>query len=103
MCSIGEQGRDIFNTFELTDQDKNQYNVYLTKLDEYFLPKVNCSVERNKFNMRVQVQGEPFNNFVKDLRPLASNCSFGNFKHELIKRSNCMWCVGPKSEGTSVT
>lgn len=80
---IGEQGRDIFNTFEIGEE--NTLAAYIKKFDTYFLPKVNSSVERNKFNTRIQNQEETFDNFVKDLRKLANNCDFGTFKEELIK------------------
>lgn len=82
---MGDNGRDVFNTFELKDDEKDNYAVYIKKLDAYFLPKVNTSVERNKFNSRIQVQGEPIDSYVKNLRELANNCAFGNFKDELMK------------------
>lgn len=82
---VGEPAREIFETFELSAEDKKNVNAIIRKFDEYFLPKVNKSIERHKFNTRTQLEDEPFDNFIKDLRKIASNCEFGRLKDELIK------------------
>lgn len=82
---VGEEVRDIFNTLELSDEEKEDPKVIMTKLNDYFLPKKNISVERHKFNTRVQEVSETFDVFLSDLRKIASCCEFGAIKDELIK------------------
>ncbi|KAK9700893.1 hypothetical protein QE152_g30930 [Popillia japonica] len=56
----------------------------IKKLDDYFIPKTNKSIERHRFNNRVQMPGEDFDSFIGDLRKLAKNCDFGGMKEELL-------------------
>lgn len=81
---IGEEALDIYQSFELSDDEKTNSKVLLEKFGEYFLPKQNISVESHKFNTRVQSQGESFDAFLTDLRRLAANCDFGAMKDRLI-------------------
>ena len=41
--------------------------------------------ERAKFNMRVQKEGEPVDNFITDLYSLAEHCNFGTLHDKLIR------------------
>ncbi|EFA12239.1 hypothetical protein TcasGA2_TC002046 [Tribolium castaneum] len=52
---------------------------------EYFIPKTNVSVERHKFNSRMQLSRETFDMFLSELRKIAANCNFGNLKDKLIR------------------
>ena len=42
-------------------------------------------MERHKFNIRIQKEGESFQSFVADLRILANTCEYGILKDELIR------------------
>lgn len=81
---IGEDVREIIETMTLTEVEKTNITTLKQKLEEYFVPKSNPSVESHKFNTRIQRAGEEIDSFIADLRRLAANCEFGTLK-ELIK------------------
>ena len=54
------------------------------KFEGRFIIKRNVIFERAKFNMRVQREVEPVNNFLTDLYSLAEHCNFGTLHDELI-------------------
>ncbi|XP_071055933.1 uncharacterized protein [Onthophagus taurus] len=82
---MGEEAAGILETLDLNETDEQDPEVIKTKLDEYFIPKTNISVERHKFNTRIQMEGETFDGFLSELRKIAANCDFGTLKEELIK------------------
>ncbi|KYN10892.1 hypothetical protein ALC57_04997 [Trachymyrmex cornetzi] len=74
--TIGDEGIDIFNNFNLSEADQKKYDVVVKKFDEYFLPKKNIIYERFLFYKRIQEPNEPVDNFVKKLKKIAQNCEF---------------------------
>ena len=48
------------------------------------MPKVNPSVERNKFYNTVQEKEEPFEAFVTNLKRIAGDCGVGEFRQEML-------------------
>ena len=73
---IGSEGREIFNTFQIEDANKNKLDPLIKAFDSYCKPKENLTVERYRFNTRSQGKDEPFDRFITDLRVLAQNCKF---------------------------
>lgn len=55
---IGEDVREIIETMTLTMAEKTDITILKQKLEEYFVPKSNPSVESHKFNTRIQGTGE---------------------------------------------
>ncbi|XP_023238018.1 uncharacterized protein LOC111636862 [Centruroides sculpturatus] len=82
---LGEDALEIFETLELSEEEAKQPNVILEKLELYFIPKSNQSVESHKFNTRVQGLSEAFDDFLADLRKLSINCEFGNLRDRLLR------------------
>ena len=82
---ISQKGRDVYNTMNLDDTQRDIINVLFTKFEEYCKPKQNVTVERHQFNTRVQDKVEQIDQYVTDLRLSAKNCSFGNLENELIR------------------
>ena len=91
---IGERGREIFNTWTWdtvqdedgndTDADNLTVETLLQKFEEYCLPRRNLVVERRRFFQRNQDSEETVNNYVTELRNLASTCEFGTINEGLI-------------------
>ena len=54
------------------------------KFREICNPQSNVILERHKFNMRNQRQGESIQSYVSDLRNKASTCAFGDLRDDLI-------------------
>ena len=82
---IGADAAAIAKTFSFTEAEKDNLDVLLDKYDGYFEPIRNVTVERYKFNKRIQQQGEPFDAFLTDLRHLAKTCEYGDLTESLIK------------------
>ncbi|XP_011688911.1 PREDICTED: uncharacterized protein LOC105450661 [Wasmannia auropunctata] len=82
--TIGEEGIDIFNNFNLSEEDQKKYEAVVKKFDEYLLPKKNIVYERFLFYKRVQEPNESVDNFVKELKKLAQNCEFTD-KQDMIR------------------
>ncbi len=80
----GSDVQDIFATMEDTGEDKD-YDVALTKLNDYFTPKKNVPYERHIFRQAVQEQGESVDSFVSRLKQLAVTCDFGDHKDDFIR------------------
>jgi aerobic-type carbon monoxide dehydrogenase small subunit (CoxS/CutS family) len=85
MCMIGRQGQDIRDTFEL-DEDKDgeeimTVEILIQKFEQYCKP--NLIVERHRFLTRNQEQSETIDQYVTELKTLATSCECGDFKDDL--------------------
>ncbi|XP_071055079.1 putative autophagy-related protein 11 [Onthophagus taurus] len=81
---LGEKGMDIYETFELEDNDRTLENIK-KKFDEYFKPKLNVTYERHVFFNRKQKENESYEEYITILKTLSSTCKFGTLKDELVK------------------
>ena len=59
---------------------------------EYCSPQKNVTYERHKFNIRNQTENESIDQYVTELRTLASTCKFENLKDGLI-RDRVIWGI----------
>lgn len=82
---LGEEVNEVLETLDLTADEKTDPDTIVKKLDVYFLPKCNSSVETHKFNSRNQLYGESFEHFLAELKKIARDCEFGTFRDRLIK------------------
>lgn len=82
---IGEEAREVYRSFEFAEGEEQDPAILMAKFEAYFVPTTNTSMERLKFNMRVQGSFESFEAFVADLRKIAAKCDFGELKNGLIK------------------
>ncbi|CAC5418934.1 unnamed protein product [Mytilus coruscus] len=62
---IGQEGRDIFNTFDIQEGDKGKIEPLFTHFEIYCIPRKNVTMERYKFNTRVQGKSESIDQFVR--------------------------------------
>ena len=85
LTMIGEQGMDIYNSFEWREaDDKNKINTVLQKFDGYCEPIKNVTFERHKFNTCVQGQMN-IDQYVTELRKRLKTREFGELENGLIK------------------
>ena len=78
LTCIGEQGRDIYHTFEFaTAGDEFKFDRVIEKFDAYCNPRSSKTIAR-------QQEGESFNTFVTDLKRLSNDCEFETLKSSLI-------------------
>ena len=85
MIWMGEKGRKIFSTWNLSADDKKKLDVHYDKFRDYVQPKTNPIFARYKFHCRTQDKSEPVEQFVTDLKTLAKDCSFGDKEDENVR------------------
>lgn len=82
---VGEEVIEIIEVLRVEESDRKDPEKLIEILTNHFKPKQNTSVERHKFNSRVQGYGESFNDFITDLKKIAANCQFDNLREDLIR------------------
>ena len=84
--AMGADAEHIFTSFVFPEEtDKDQYDIVLTKFNDYFVPRRNIIHERAVFYQRVQRQGESVESFIHHLYELAETCDFADTKSEHIR------------------
>ena len=73
---IGEKGRDVFNTWTLTADEKKVLKTYYDGFEAYVIPKANPIFARYKFHERMQGDSENFDHFVTELKLLVKPCNY---------------------------
>ncbi|XP_052820412.1 uncharacterized protein K02A2.6-like [Mya arenaria] len=76
MLWVGEKGRQIFSTWNLSDDDNKTLKNYYDGFESYCAPKSNHIFSRYKFKSRAQEDGEPFESFVTQLKILIKDCGY---------------------------
>ena len=80
-----KQAIEVFNTFSFTDEEEGDFDSVIEKFNAYCNPKKNETYERYVFHSRKQLQGEPIEQFVTDLKLKAQTCQFDNLKDSMIR------------------
>ena len=71
LYTIGQAGRDVYNTMQLTEEERDKIEVLF---EAYCKPKQNVTIERYRFNTRAQRKEETIDQYVLELRLIAKNC-----------------------------
>lgn len=82
---LGTDGNELLESIVLTADELNSYDAIIAKLDGLCKSKVNIIYERHCFYARNQKEGEPFHDFLIDVKKLAKSCGFGGSMNELIR------------------
>lgn len=82
---MGEEGVEVYNTLKLDDEEKQDYEKVIKKLEEFVIPRKNVVYERFMFYNRKQEEGEPFDHFLTDLKKLEKSCEFGSETESMIR------------------
>ncbi|XP_071052916.1 uncharacterized protein [Onthophagus taurus] len=82
---ICAESLEIYNTLDVTKEDKEDYKKVLDKFQYYFIPTSNESVNRHLFFTRQQNEGETIDSYVTELRKLSKPCDFGDLRDSLSK------------------
>lgn len=87
MLWVGDKGRDIYSTWTITAEEKKLLNTYYTNFEAYCKPKSNQIYSRYMFKSRVQKDGEPFEQFVMDLKLLIKECGYEteNLRDKMVR------------------
>lgn len=81
---VGDKGRDIYNMWTLMEVERKVLKSYYDLFEAYVMPKTNIIFAHYKFHDKVQAVGEPFEQFVTDLRLLVKGCNYTN-SEEMIR------------------
>jgi len=84
MLWVGEKGRNIFSTWDITDEEKKVIKNYFDRFEQYVKPRSNIIYNRYKFQSRVQQEGETFEQFVTELQVLVKDCDFRD-RDEMVR------------------
>lgn len=83
---IGNSAVRAYRQFNFeNEEDKKKINIVLDKFEEYFVPQINETVERYKFNSRIQSADETVDQFITDLRAKAKTCGFDKLEDSFIR------------------
>lgn len=82
---IGEDGREIFDTLDLDEEEQANFNDVVAAFEAHFIPKTNIIFERHCFYMRSQQEGESFDSFLTDVKKLSKSCEFGTQEEALTR------------------
>ena len=85
LTCIGQNGREIYETFTFEPGDKMKLAPVLRKFSEYCNPRKNKTILRHKFFTYRQQEGQYFHDFVTELKKVSSKCEFDNLQESLIK------------------
>ena len=58
LYTIGQTGRDVYNTITLAEGERDKIDMLFSKFEAYCKPKQNVTIERHRFNTRVQAKHE---------------------------------------------
>ena len=82
---IGRRGREVYNTWTLEEDERDNIRVLYNKFANYFQPKQNIILERYKFNLKTQAEGETLDEFVTEITGQARLCKYGTLESEMIR------------------
>ncbi|GBN49082.1 hypothetical protein AVEN_38082-1 [Araneus ventricosus] len=82
---MGEDCLDIYNSFGLSAEDSEKFDIVIKSFDDYFSPKKNTVISRYKFFNCVQRENESDDSFVTNLKALAKDCDFETQEENLIR------------------
>ncbi|KAK9746924.1 hypothetical protein QE152_g5733 [Popillia japonica] len=80
----GEEAVVLFNTFNLTADEKKDIDKIINAFENYIQPRKNIIYDRYVFYNRNQKENETFDVFLKDIKRLADMCEFGTEKENMI-------------------
>ncbi|XP_070378661.1 uncharacterized protein [Dermacentor albipictus] len=82
----GDDTLEIYNNFTFgDDESRESYATVIAKFDTYCAEQLNEVHERYLFRQRVQAQGEPVEQFVRELRKMSRSCNFGTMAESFIR------------------
>lgn len=83
--AVGADAVEVFNSFNLNDQQKSKYVEVINAFDEFCKPKKNVVYDTFIFHSRQQKESEPFDNFLMDLKKLIRLCEFGESEKRMMR------------------
>lgn len=86
----GPDAIDVFNSFQLTYEEQQNYELVMSHFEQFCTPKKNETYERYVFNCRCQSETESVEEFITDLKLKSQTCNFGDLANSLIRDRSIM-------------
>ena len=108
MIWVGEKGRDVYNTWNLSSEESKKLTTYYEKFEAYVKPKSNNIFARYKFHNIVQQEKEPFEQFLTKLKIEVKDCGYKD-PDEMVRDRVVIGCYSQKvrekliQEGSELT
>lgn len=83
--AIGPEAVEVFNSFNLSEENKKKYKEVIKAFDDFCKPKKNEVYESYIFHGRQQAPEEPFDSFLMDLKKLVKTCGFGETEERMVR------------------
>ncbi|XP_032688764.1 uncharacterized protein LOC116852456 [Odontomachus brunneus] len=83
--AAGEDAPEVFESFQLCEEDKKKLSVVFKKFDEYYVPATNTTYERHLLFNRRQEVGESYDHYMATLKNMSLNCQLGDLRDSLVK------------------
>lgn len=84
LACIGSEALEIFYSFNV-DIDVITFDELLKKFEEFFLPKLNITMERHKLFNRKQGQDEDIASYATDIKNISLQCGFDELRDNILK------------------
>ena len=76
MLWVGEKGRNIYSTWNLSEEDSKKLESYTNGFQNYVKPRTNTVYNRFVFQTRSQKPDETFDQFCTELKLLVKDCTY---------------------------
>ncbi|XP_067670000.1 uncharacterized protein [Haliotis asinina] len=86
---VGAKGRDIYNTFTMSEIEEKSLQSHFDKFGRYVAPKTSIIFARYKFHTRSQIEGESIEEFVTHLQLLVKDCAYDKPEEMVRDRIIC--------------
>lgn len=86
---LGQEGITIYNSWEITEEEKKDYKAIMKKFENYLEPKTNFRVARYNLQKFMQAENESSDEFLTRCRTQAKKCKFDpakEFDEKLIEQ-----------------
>lgn len=74
--AIGSEAVEVFNSLNISASDRQKYSAVTEAFEQFCKPKCNEVYESFVFHNRSQKYGEPFDNFLMDIKKIVRRCGF---------------------------
>lgn len=83
--AVGPAAVEVFNSFNITEEKKQEYEEVVKAFSDFCSPKTNEVYESFVFHGRNQAIGEPFDQFLINLKKLSRTCGFGDLENRMLR------------------
>ncbi|GFN79015.1 Gag Polyprotein [Plakobranchus ocellatus] len=88
-----KQWVQVYNTFNLPEDDTTKLEDIVTKFEDFIIGETNETYERYKFNQRNQLPEESTDQFLTALKTLSSTCNFCDCMKESLLRDRLVTVI----------